>query len=92
LVSVKDGSPKHVRSLKTGVFEEERIATPNPSVTGANAGDTSPFRGGKAHWLAMTCFVVCLHMTAPAEAGAVFCFMSIFSAQASFSQINLCFS
>ena len=31
-----------------------RIATLNPSVTGANAGDTSPFRGGKAHWFAMT--------------------------------------
>ena len=25
-----------------------RIAAPNPSVTGACAGDTSPFRGGKA--------------------------------------------
>ena len=25
-----------------------RIATLNPSVTGASAGDTSPFRGGRA--------------------------------------------
>ena len=31
-----------------------RIATPNPSVTGASAGDTSPCRGGKARRLAMT--------------------------------------
>ena len=33
-----------------------RIAAPNPSVTGASAGDTpkTPFRGGKAHWFAMT--------------------------------------
>ena len=37
------------RGLGTGM----RIATPNPSVTGASAGDTSPFRGGKAHWFAM---------------------------------------
>ena len=28
--------------------KRKRIATPNPSVTGACAGDTSPFRGGKA--------------------------------------------
>ena len=28
-----------------------RIATPNPSVTGASAGDTSPFRGGKVNKL-----------------------------------------
>ncbi len=26
----------------------------DPSVTGASAGDTSPCRGGKAHWFAMT--------------------------------------
>ncbi len=44
--------------------QRERIATPNPSVTGASAGDTpkTPFRGGKAHWLAMTHFGVCLHI------------------------------
>ena len=47
------GSAHTAVAIRSPVAEDGRIATPNPSVTGASTGDTSPFRGGKAHWFAM---------------------------------------
>ena len=44
------------QSVSPVLGQRIRIATPNPSVTGASAVDTSPFRGGKAHRFAMTGF------------------------------------